>query len=765
MKKLLFLCTMLITIAVTSQVTNVGNPLSWKVLNDQGETVTKQLPSFDLEQIKAEDALNDYKFDSPWRFGYMHSVDFGFEDGQWVTLDNGDRIWRLAIESKDALSLNFIFDEFSIPEGSSVYLYNEDRSDLLGAYTSIQNQDSGILGTWIVKGEKVWIEYFEPANVLGQGQLHIAKATHGYRNADTFQAAKGLNDSGNCNLDVDCSIGSDWEDNKNHNKRSVGILLSGGSGFCTGALINNTNNDGTPFFLTANHCYSNPNAWSFRFGWISPNPVCAATTNSTNGPTTQTISGATLRARSTNADFCLVEINSALPAEWNRVYAGWDRSDIEPPFTVGIHHPSGDIMKVCRDDDSPSKEVNAGAQTWEILGGSGQGWELGVTEPGSSGSPLFDDEGRIIGQLYGGAAACSGTNDNNALDYYGRLGVAWDTGSTTATRLDEWLDPQGTNPVILNSYPALEILDLDAAISVDIPDTSCGDTIITPSISLTNFGLNDITTAVITWQINTGTITTINYNGVLAQNETETYTLDPIDLTEGSYVFNAVLVSVNGATDQNASNDDVTTPFTIGGSDDQYATQQVILELLTDNYCEETSWEFRTTSGVIIDSGGPYQTGTDDNTTFIEAWDVALDNCYEFEIFDEFGDGICCAFGEGAYRLTTYSGEVIFEGGVFLDSEVTEISIGGELSINDALLTSISLYPNPADNEITLSLGNTNDISSYRIYNTFGQLLQEGFVEANKEVIRVSEYITGIYFITVKNTVTNIESTLKFIKQ
>ncbi|MFT4942965.1 MAG: lysyl endopeptidase [Flavobacteriales bacterium] len=765
MKKLLFLCTMLITIAVTSQVTNDGNPLSWKVLNDQEETATKQLPSFDLEQIKAEDALNDYKFDRPWRFGYMHSVDFGFEDGQWVTLDNGDRIWRLAIESKDALSLNFIFDEFSIPEGSSVYLYNEDRSDLLGAYTSTQNQDSGILGTWIVKGEKVWIEYFEPANVLGQGQLHIAKATHGYRNADTFQAAKGLNDSGNCNLDVDCSIGDDWADNKNHNKRSVGILLSGGSGFCTGALINNTNNDGTPFFLTANHCYSNPNAWSFRFGWISPNPVCAANTNSTNGPTTQTISGATLRARSTNADFCLVEINSALPAEWNRVYAGWDRSDIEPPFTVGIHHPSGDIMKVCRDDDSPSKEVNAGAQTWEILGGSGQGWELGVTEPGSSGSPLFDDEGRIIGQLYGGAAACSGTNDNNALDYYGRLGVAWDTGSTTATRLDEWLDPQGTNPVILNSYPALEILDLDAAISVDIPDTSCGDTIITPSISLTNFGLNDITTAVITWQINTGTITTINYNGVLAQNETETYTLDPIDLTEGSYVFNAVLVSVNGATDQNASNDDVTTPFTVGGSDDQYATQQVILELLTDNYCEETSWEFRTTSGVIIDSGGPYQTGTDDNTTFIEAFDVALDNCYEFEIFDEFGDGICCAFGEGAYSLSADNGEVIFEGGVFLDSEVTEISIGGELSINDTLLTSISLYPNPADNEITLSLGNTNDISSYRIYNTFGQLLQEGFVEANKEVIRVSEYITGIYFITVKNTVTNIESTLKFIKQ
>ena len=693
----------------------------------------------------------------------MHSVDFGFEDGQWTTLKNGDRIWRLAVESKDALSMNFIFDEFSIPPGSSVYLYNNDRSDLLGAYTSVQNQESGILGTWIVKGEKVWIEYFEPANVAGQGQLHIAKATHGYRNADTFQDAKGLNDSGNCNLDVDCSIGSDWEDNKNHNKRSVGILLSGGQGFCTGALINNTNNDGTPFFLTANHCYSNPSAWSFRFGWISPNPVCAANTNSTNGPTNQTISGATLRARSTNADFCLVEINNDIPTAWNRVFAGWDRSDIVPPFTVGIHHPSGDIMKICRDDDSPSKQPNAGAQTWEILGGGSQGWELGVTEPGSSGSPLFDDQGRIIGQLYGGAAACSGTNDNNAYDYYGRLGVAWDTGSSASTRLEDWLDPQGTNPVVINSFPALEILDLDAAVSIDLPEVSCGETTITPSINLTNFGLNVITSAEITWQINSGALETINFSGSLSQNETQVFVLDPIDLGEGSYVFNVVLVSVNGGDDQNASNNDVASAFTVGGSENEYATSQVILELTTDDYAEETSWEFREIGGALIDSGSYNE--NNDNTTFVETFNVNLNTCYEFTLFDSYGDGICCQYGEGEYSLSTSDGEVIFEGAEFEESETTQMKTAEQLSINDPAVANISLYPNPANNEIILSIGNTNDNSSYSLYNTFGQLLQQGIVSQNKEVISVSEYTTGIYFIVVKNTTTSIESTLRFIKQ
>ena len=754
---------MIVTVSVTSQVTNQGSPLSWKLLNDHNQINAKSLPSFDLQQVRAEDALNDNKFEKPWRFGYMHSVDFGFEDGQWTTLKNGDRIWRLAVTSKDALSLNFIFDEFSIPQGSTVYLYNDDRSDLLGAYTSTQNQESGILGTWLVKGEKVWIEYFEPAQVAGQGQLHIAKATHGYRNAETYHAAKGLNDSGNCNLDVDCPIGTDWEDIKNHNKRSVGILLSGGQGFCTGALINNTNNDGTPYFLTANHCYSNPNGWAFRFGWISPNPVCASNSNSANGPTNLTISGASLKARSTNADFCLVEINNPIPTSWDRVFAGWDRSDITPPFTVGIHHPAGDIMKVCRDNDSPSKQPNAGAQTWEILGGSGQGWELGVTEGGSSGSPLFDDQGRIIGQLYGGAAACAGTNDNNALDYYGRLGVAWDSGNSSTTRLEDWLDPQGTNPVVLNSFPALEVLDLDAAVSVDIPEVSCGETVITPTINLTNFGLNDITAAVITWQIDNGTTNTINFNGALSQNETESFVLDPIDLTEGSYSFNVVLVSVNGTNDQNDQNNSISEDFSIGGSDDQYGTLQVVLELLTDDYAEETSWEFREVGGSVLYSDS-YNEGSDDNTTFIEIFDVELDNCYEFEIFDSFGDGICCQWGEGEYSLSTSTGEIIFEGAEFTDSEVTQMSIGGELSIDDALLATISMYPNPATSEITLSIGNTTDKASYSLYNTFGQLLQQGEVTNNK-VLSVSNYTTGIYFVVVKNSVTNIESTLRFIKQ
>jgi polyhydroxybutyrate depolymerase len=307
------------------------------------------------------------------------------------------------------------------------------------------------------------------------------------------------------------------------------------------------------------------------------------------------------------------------------------------------------------------------------------------------------------------------------------------------------------------------VLDLDAAISVDVPETTCSDTIITPSVSLTNFGLNNITVAQMTWQINEGDIQTINFDGTLTQNETQTFILDPIDLIEGSYVFNAVLVSVNGVIDQNTQNNTAAASFDIGGSGNEYITQQVTLELLTDNWAEETSWEFREIGGAVLYSGSYNQ--SDDNTTFIEAFDVVPDNCYEFEIFDSYADGICCEFGDGFYSLTTDNGDVIIDGGEFEGSEITEIGIGEELSTSDAFTSYISLYPNPAKNEITLSIENTNNSSLYSLYNTFGQLLKEGTLKANKNVISVSQYSVGIYFIVVKNTASNIESTLRFIKQ
>jgi len=471
MKKTALLFFFCYSFNLVAQVTNEGTPASWDMTTKQGLDAIV-LPQIDLQKIKAEDDINDKLIAKPYRIGVPQSVNYGLDnvDG-WTQLPNGDRIWRILFNSKDAVHLSVIFDKFSLPKGAKIYLYNDTKDDLIGAYTDINNNEKEVLGTWFVNGDKLWIEYYEPKDVKEQGKLNISTVIHGYRLGHTYQKGyldniqKGLNDSGDCNHDVDCTtIGTDFETQRDLLKKAVAFLLmpDGGSGafICSGTLINNTSEDKTPYFLTANHCSgTDPALYSMRFNWISPDPVCAAITNSTDSPNNFTMmNGATLRANNADSDVMLVEINNSIPAGWDVTYAGWDRSDSRPNFTVGIHHPQGDIMKICRDNDTPGKAAqNAGgtspiAQTWDITTAQG-GWEIGVTEGGSSGSALFDPNGRIIGQLFGGAAACSGTDDNDQHDFYGRFAVSWDSGTSSADRLQDWLDPSGAggNPITLDA--------------------------------------------------------------------------------------------------------------------------------------------------------------------------------------------------------------------------------------------------------------------------------------------------------------------------
>lgn len=497
-KKVLLIAIFCFTIIASSQVTNEGTPASWNMTEQKSSITAISLPLVDIQKVKSEDDINDKLQTKPYRIGLQIKANYGLDNGgSWTELSNGDRIWRILFESKDALNLGLIFDKFYLPKGAKIYLYNDDRTDLLGAYTDIQNNEKEVLTTWFVKGDKMWMEYYEPFEVKDQGKLNIFSVMHGYRLGHTYQ--KGylaetkidgfLNSSGDCNHDVDCPIGTDFESQRDLVKKGVGFLLIPVSetsvSVCTGTLINNTREDKTPYFLTANHCFgtSDPATYAIRFNWISPNLVCAGTGNSSN-PTSDfsTMSGTTLRARNEESDFMLVEINGSINSKWDVTFAGWDRTDNTPNFTVGIHHPQGDIMKICRDNDSPTKIAqNAGgsspiAQTWDITT-AGNGWELGVTEGGSSGSALFDPNGRIIGQLYGGAAACAGLDDNDAHDFYGRFAISWETGTTAATRLKDWLDPDNLSPTILDAKDnVLAVNDefLEANISV-YPNPTSGE--------------------------------------------------------------------------------------------------------------------------------------------------------------------------------------------------------------------------------------------------------------------------------------------------
>ncbi|MBK12527.1 MAG: hypothetical protein CL849_03240 [Crocinitomicaceae bacterium] len=423
-----------------AQISQGGSPWKWGSNIDMSTIPTFTSEALDLNVLAAEDAVTDQYKEAPWRFGVEREVSLGLDNaGEW-TFEKDRWIWRLAIHCEGATGIGLTLGDFDLPSGAQLFVWNQARTQFLGSFTEANEKDWGFLPLGLLNDDHIVVEYQEPESVHGLGEVRISQIVHGYRslllhpqNPEANTANMGpFGNSGACNINVNCPEGAAWQTQK----KSVALITNGGFAVCTGALVNNTLEDGTPYFLTANHCLGNPNSWVYYFNHES------STCDGNTGPTNQSISGGTLLVNSGNSDVALIELSSAPPADFNVEYAGWDASGSAPTSAVGIHHPSGDVKKICFENDAPYTSTAGGAQVWWI-----NAWEAGVTEPGSSGSPLFDGNQRIIGQLYGGAAACSGSVNNGAYDYYGRFDVSWGVG------VSGYLDPLGTGQLTLDSYP------------------------------------------------------------------------------------------------------------------------------------------------------------------------------------------------------------------------------------------------------------------------------------------------------------------------
>ncbi len=438
---ILFLFAALASSVGVAQISHGGFPVNWDDATYHPDFELKSMPAADIAAAAAEDLITDQFKDAPWRFGLEREVVFNLENSGTWTFENGNHVWRLGVDCPNALSISFMLSSFDLPSEAALYVYNSDRTAFLGSFTQENNKEWGGLSLGVLDGSRMVLEYHESPASHGLGSIEIGTIVHGYRSllhhqdaiVEEMTARMGpFGNSGACNINVNCPEGNDWQ----VEKRSVALIVNGGYAYCTGSLVNNTANDETPYFLTANHCIGTPNTWVYYFNHESSD--CSGNT----GPTDQSISGGTLLVQNGGSDFALIELSSTPPASYNVEYAGWDNSGNIPTAAVGIHHPSGDLKKICFENDAPYQSSTGGAEVWWI-----DAWELGVTEPGSSGSPLFDNNHRIIGQLYGGAAACSGSVNNGAYDFYGRFNVSWGLGAS------QYLDPLNTGVSVLDSYP------------------------------------------------------------------------------------------------------------------------------------------------------------------------------------------------------------------------------------------------------------------------------------------------------------------------
>lgn len=402
------------------------------------------LPEVNVKKLEKEDRQHAKSKLKSVRFAQMIDQDLSPEyDGVWENSSDGGKIWYLKIKSAGAYSLSLVFDQYRLPIGASLFVYSSDQKHVRGAFTYKNNKPNNIFSIAPVLGDEIVIEYHEPQNVDFKGELHISDIAHDYKNVFNYlsKSTKGFGNSGSCNININCDDNELWQ----LLKHSVCKITYNGW-LCSGALINNTQQNGYPYFLTANHCIDNSEdaaVAKFYFNYESIN--CELT----DGPTDQVVTGSELIATppSKTIDFSLLKLSEYPPASYKPYFAGWNRDVVDPVSVTSIHHPQGDVKKITKSyDGAVTGDYGEGFNEfthWWI-----DAWDEGTTEGGSSGSPLFDQQGKLIGDLTGGDASCT----YNYNDYYQKIYHSWKDFSEPNYQLKTWLDPNNSEVVSLNGY-------------------------------------------------------------------------------------------------------------------------------------------------------------------------------------------------------------------------------------------------------------------------------------------------------------------------
>lgn len=355
-------------------------------------------------------------------------------EGQWGEAAPGLVRWRLRLFSPGATSLHAHFSRFRLPESAELWIYDEAGELVQGPFTHQTENADGRLATALVLGSAAVLELRVLATQRDAVELELAEVFHGFR--DLRQSGVQAK-AGACERDVTCPEGEAWS----NEIRSVARLQIG-QFLCSGQLVNNTRLDEAPFIMTANHCGADAATASNMVAYFN---YQRSSCGSGNGSLEQFISGATFRSSDERSDYALMLLNSRPPVSFNVYYSGWNATGGSVNSGSGIHHPQGDEKAISL-FDSPARKADGACSAqdgngscimtidaWQV------GWSSGVTEQGSSGSGLWNENRQLVGVLSGGSSDCNGSSGNGQADFYGRFDAAWNNGGLKAQ-----LDPGNT---------------------------------------------------------------------------------------------------------------------------------------------------------------------------------------------------------------------------------------------------------------------------------------------------------------------------------
>lgn len=461
----------------------------------------------DREQLRIEDEMRDNNGEF-YRIGVaMYTNITTSNSGLWKDLPNGDRQWQLRVKSPNAEALSFLFEVFRIYDNTTFTVRDMNGVLRHKPMTADFVEEHGRQNAALCFGDDLVLTLTEPSGSR-PSEIYIDRIMYGYRSTGNPMVQK-INESASCEVNVNCSpVGDSWQDEKRGVARIL-VVDGGSQGWCSGSLVNNVAQDCKPLFLTALHCgvtstTANFTQWRFYFRYESPN----CTNPSTAGTLDDYFITGSVKLASSNdgggdsgSDFLLVQlgtlanqastITTLKSANFNAYWNGWDANNTTTNAGASIHHPAGDIKKISTFSTNlvTSAWNGNGLQShWRVVWSSNSnGW--GVTEGGSSGSPIFKTNGGnsvIIGTLTGGSSYC---NAQSSPDFYGKMSYHWTSNGTPANeQLKTYLDPANTGTLVLFGSA-----DPCSAPQAPVANFSANATTVTPG---TTVNFTDLSTGV-----------------------------------------------------------------------------------------------------------------------------------------------------------------------------------------------------------------------------------------------------------------------------
>lgn len=337
----------------------------------------------------------------------------------WTAQPDGSRTWTVNLTSQGSLGIRLHLEAINLPASGRFLLYNAARPELPPLVTTYADL-AGRHDLWMdtVFSDQVTLTCQVDASDVTAVSFQVAELSHLFLVPQVGDYTK----EGTCHKDVSCY--SNWAAEAAGVAR-ISFIENGNSYLCSGCLL--AANSGAVYFLTAHHCVTGGNvASTIEFYWLYQTRSCnGAAPDISTVPTTG--GGGSLLAGSSSDDFSFLKLNRAPPAGVNALDWSTDSPSAGETLTC-IHHPDGSYKRI-----SFGHYYTQTADFWAVQ------WYAGVTEGGSSGSPLFNANHKVIGQLNGGfngpGSSCSSPS---APDQFGRFDMAfpsiqkWLTGGTSS---------------------------------------------------------------------------------------------------------------------------------------------------------------------------------------------------------------------------------------------------------------------------------------------------------------------------------------------